>query len=625
MGWSKGANSGTSQDTTCPATPQPAGNGATGVSPAGKAFTTVASETLSVPALLTVRWKIASPPTATGPDPSVRSMVRPRSTWPRAEAVAGPPATTTTARRTTDAPQPPHRQDGTPPPGRGRRSPVGRPAPVRWRGERHRTARHRRDHRQQPAVRRVQGDVRPRRARRARRAGARLPRRRGLLRGGGARARRRGRVRRPGLRPAARRDRRRRTRRAGARHPLPGRQPGVVRLDLLVVGQRPRRARGAASRPSHATSPARTSATSSRRCPTCPSPTARSAWSCAPTCSSPTPTTSTTPPTRPRCASWCGWRGRRCGVYPLMDTAYVRHPAIDDLRRRSRPRAATARCAGWTTSSSAARPRCSSSTRVSIPGVAVCRRGDHPERRSSDEVHAADPPGRPPTPRDPEAWATLSEDEQKRRLRRTTRRSTRRPASRRAWRCRTPRRPRPCGWRTARRSSPTVPSSTRRRPLGGYLHLRGRRPRRGHRAGRAHPGRPPGRGDRGAPDRGVVAPLERAFRDEWGRVLAALIGFLGDFDLAEEAAQEAFAIAAERWPRDGIPANPGAWLVDDRPQPGASTASAAIARSRRRPACSRRAGGGGGRDGRRRRSPTSGSSWSSRAATRRSPPRPRSR
>ena len=46
-----------------------------------------------------------------------------------------------------------------------------------------------------------------------------------------------------------------------------------------------------------------------------------------------------------------------------------------------------------------------------------------------------------------------------------------------------------------------------------------------------------------------------------GRVLATLIGFLGDFDLAEEAAQEAFAVAAERWPRDGTPANPGAWLT----------------------------------------------------------------
>jgi RNA polymerase sigma-70 factor (ECF subfamily) len=44
-------------------------------------------------------------------------------------------------------------------------------------------------------------------------------------------------------------------------------------------------------------------------------------------------------------------------------------------------------------------------------------------------------------------------------------------------------------------------------------------------------------------------------------VLATLIGFLGDFDLAEEAAQEAFAIAAERWPRDGVPANPSGWLV----------------------------------------------------------------
>ena len=55
--------------------------------------------------------------------------------------------------------------------------------------------------------------------------------------------------------------------------------------------------------------------------------------------------------------------------------------------------------------------------------------------------------------------------------------------------------------------------------------------------------------------------LEQAFRDEWGRVLASLIGFLGDFELAEEAAQEAFAIAAERWPREGTPTNPRAWLV----------------------------------------------------------------
>jgi RNA polymerase sigma-70 factor (ECF subfamily) len=59
----------------------------------------------------------------------------------------------------------------------------------------------------------------------------------------------------------------------------------------------------------------------------------------------------------------------------------------------------------------------------------------------------------------------------------------------------------------------------------------------------------------------VDATLEQAFREQRGRVLAALIGFLGDFDLAEEATQEAFAIAAERWPRDGAPTHPGTWLV----------------------------------------------------------------
>jgi RNA polymerase sigma-70 factor (ECF subfamily) len=55
--------------------------------------------------------------------------------------------------------------------------------------------------------------------------------------------------------------------------------------------------------------------------------------------------------------------------------------------------------------------------------------------------------------------------------------------------------------------------------------------------------------------------LDQVFRDEWGRVVASLIGFLGDFDLAEEAAQEAFALAAERWPRDGLPQSPRAWLL----------------------------------------------------------------
>jgi RNA polymerase sigma-70 factor (ECF subfamily) len=53
----------------------------------------------------------------------------------------------------------------------------------------------------------------------------------------------------------------------------------------------------------------------------------------------------------------------------------------------------------------------------------------------------------------------------------------------------------------------------------------------------------------------LVATLEHVFREEWGRVLATLIGSLGDFDLAEDAAQEAFAIAADHRPRDGVPTN----------------------------------------------------------------------
>ena len=55
--------------------------------------------------------------------------------------------------------------------------------------------------------------------------------------------------------------------------------------------------------------------------------------------------------------------------------------------------------------------------------------------------------------------------------------------------------------------------------------------------------------------------LDAAFRDQWGRVLATLVGILGDIELAEDAAAEAFAIAAERWPRDGEPANPTGWLI----------------------------------------------------------------
>ena len=55
--------------------------------------------------------------------------------------------------------------------------------------------------------------------------------------------------------------------------------------------------------------------------------------------------------------------------------------------------------------------------------------------------------------------------------------------------------------------------------------------------------------------------LDEVFRAEWGRVVAALVGFCRDVDVAEDAAQEAFAIAARRWPVDGTPDNPRAWLV----------------------------------------------------------------
>jgi RNA polymerase sigma-70 factor (ECF subfamily) len=52
-----------------------------------------------------------------------------------------------------------------------------------------------------------------------------------------------------------------------------------------------------------------------------------------------------------------------------------------------------------------------------------------------------------------------------------------------------------------------------------------------------------------------------AFRTEWGRVVATLIRLTGDWDLAEECAQDAFARALENWPRDGVPRNPGAWIT----------------------------------------------------------------
>src|SRR5437868_11871504 len=59
----------------------------------------------------------------------------------------------------------------------------------------------------------------------------------------------------------------------------------------------------------------------------------------------------------------------------------------------------------------------------------------------------------------------------------------------------------------------------------------------------------------------VRETVDAVYRAESRRVLATLIRLLGDFDLAEEALHDAFTAAVERWPRDGVPANPRAWLV----------------------------------------------------------------
>lgn len=59
----------------------------------------------------------------------------------------------------------------------------------------------------------------------------------------------------------------------------------------------------------------------------------------------------------------------------------------------------------------------------------------------------------------------------------------------------------------------------------------------------------------------VEEAISRAHREEWARVVAGLTRRFGDLDTAEEAAAEAFATAVERWPRDGVPPNPGAWLT----------------------------------------------------------------
>src|SRR3984957_2172517 len=61
----------------------------------------------------------------------------------------------------------------------------------------------------------------------------------------------------------------------------------------------------------------------------------------------------------------------------------------------------------------------------------------------------------------------------------------------------------------------------------------------------------------GLPEAGV----ERVFREEYGRAVAVLVRSFGDIDVAEEAVQEAFAVAVQRWPADGLPPSPAGWII----------------------------------------------------------------
>jgi RNA polymerase sigma-70 factor (ECF subfamily) len=88
-----------------------------------------------------------------------------------------------------------------------------------------------------------------------------------------------------------------------------------------------------------------------------------------------------------------------------------------------------------------------------------------------------------------------------------------------------------------------------------------RQPRRRARVRRQDPCGAQRGSHRGAAGGRALNELESVFRAEWGRVLASLIGVLGDFELAEDALQDAAAIALERWPAAGVPDRPGAWLL----------------------------------------------------------------
>src|SRR5579864_6283704 len=62
-------------------------------------------------------------------------------------------------------------------------------------------------------------------------------------------------------------------------------------------------------------------------------------------------------------------------------------------------------------------------------------------------------------------------------------------------------------------------------------------------------------------DQEPAAAVDALYRADWGRIVATLIRLIGDFEVAEDAAQEAFAAAVEQWPKSGVPDFPRAWVI----------------------------------------------------------------
>src|SRR5919201_6112495 len=59
----------------------------------------------------------------------------------------------------------------------------------------------------------------------------------------------------------------------------------------------------------------------------------------------------------------------------------------------------------------------------------------------------------------------------------------------------------------------------------------------------------------------AAAEIERVFREQYGRAVAVLVRSFGDIDLAEEAVQDAFTVAVQRWPAEGVPSSPAGWII----------------------------------------------------------------